>query len=43
MDKHRLSDGQKLLAISLWVATRGAVVAFAYVLLKAGQYVVRFV
>lgn len=43
MDKQRLSDGQKLLAIGAWVATRGAVVAVAYLLLKAGQYAVRFV
>lgn len=39
--QNRLSDGQKLLAISMWVATRGAVVAAAYALLKVGQVAVR--
>lgn len=42
MNEHP-SDNQKLLAIGLWVALRGAVVAVAYMLLKLGQHAVRFV
>ena len=38
------SDGQKLAEIGAWIFTRGAVVAVAYTLLKAGQFVVlRFI
>lgn len=38
-----LTDGQKLMAIGIWVAMRGAVVASAYVILRLAQYAVRFV
>lgn len=39
----RISDLRKLGLIGFWVATRGLAIAFAYMLLKFGQYAVRFV
>lgn len=38
-----MSDKEKLLAIGMWVAMRGLVVACAYAMLKLGQVAVRFV
>lgn len=41
--KERISDTRKLIAISMWIATRAAVVALAYALLKFATVAVRYV
>lgn len=43
MEKRSLSDGEKLAAISMWIATRGLVVALAYALIKFATVAVRYV
>jgi hypothetical protein len=41
--KERISDTRKVIAISMWIATRAAVVACAYALLKLGSVAVKLV
>lgn len=38
----RISDTRKLLAVGMWIATRAAIVAVAYTLLKAGSAIVPY-
>lgn len=41
--KERISDTRKVIEISMWIATRGLVVALAYALIKFATVAVRYV